>query len=79
MLQQPAKLDLFVGYSERSIRSWRKEFYENEGEFDESLKSKHSRPYVLDDEKCRKKALDWLRERIHVKDQPSTYDSCHIC
>ena len=62
---------LVVGYSEKSIRSWRKEFYENEGEVDESLKGKHSRPYVLDDEKCRKKALDWLRERIHVKDQPS--------
>ena len=62
---------LVVGYSEKSIRTWRNEFYENDGEFDESLKGKHIRPYVLDDEKCRKKALDWLRERIHVKDQPS--------
>ena len=60
-----------VGYSERSVRTWHKEFYENEGEFNESLKGKHSRPYVLDDENCRKKALAWLHERAYDKDQPS--------
>ena len=62
---------LVVGYSERSVRTWHKEFYENEGEFGESLKGKHSRPYVLDDENCRKKALTWLRSRAYEKDQPS--------
>ena len=61
---------LVVGYSERSIREWHKEFYENEGEFGESLKGKHCRPYVLDDENCRKKALTWLHERAYDKDQP---------
>ena len=62
---------LVVGYSERSIRTWRKKFHENEGEFDESLKGKHSRPYVLDDENCRKKALAWLHGRAYEKDQPN--------
>ena len=67
-----------VGYSKKNIHSWRKEFYENEEEFDESLKGKYSHPYVLDDEKCRKKALDWLHERNH---QPSmtAATECHIC
>ena len=62
---------LVVGYSEKSIRSWHKEFYDNEGEFGESLKGKHCRPFVLDDEDCRKKALEWLRKRVNDKDQPS--------
>ena len=61
---------LVVGYNERSIRDWRKEFYDNEGEFHESLKGKYHRPYVLDDENCQKKALTWLHERAYDKDQP---------
>ena len=56
-----------VGYSERSIRSWHTDFYSNKGEFEESLRGKHSRPYVLDDEICREKALSWLHERLMTK------------
>ena len=37
---------LVVGYNERSIRDWRKQFCDNEGEFHESLKGKYYRPYV---------------------------------
>jgi len=43
---------LVVGYNERSIRAWHKEFYENDGEFGEAVRGKHFRPYVLDDENC---------------------------
>ena len=48
---------LVVGYKERSIRDWRKEFYDNEGEFHESLKGKYHQPYVLDDKHGQKKLL----------------------
>ena len=60
-----------VGYSERSIRTWHTEFYENEGEFEETLKGKHTRAHFLDDENCRKKALAWLHNRVYDKTQPA--------
>ena len=66
-----SKAGHIVGYSERSIRSWHTDFYSNKREFEESLRGKHSRPYVLDDEICRKKALPWLHERAYDKAQPS--------
>ena len=62
---------LVVGFNEQTIRNWRNDFYENDGEFSDSAQGKHSRPYVLDDEDCRKKALSWLRENVHKKGQPN--------
>jgi len=59
-----------VGYNERTISSWQADFYQNKGEFEESFRGKHSRPFVLDDEICRKKALSWLHERVYDKEQP---------
>jgi len=53
-----------VGYSERSIRTWHTEFYENEDEFEVTLKGKHTRAHFEDDENCRKKALAWLHNRV---------------
>ena len=61
---------LVVAYNESGIWDRRKEFYDNEGEFYESLKGKYHRPYVLDDENCQKKALTWLHEKAYDKDQP---------
>ena len=62
---------LVVGHNEKTIHTWRKDFYENSGEFTESLPGKHDRPYVMDDENCQKKALDWLHDRAYTKEQPS--------
>jgi hypothetical protein len=47
---------MVVGFNEKSLRTWRNDFYKNGGEFSESHKGKHSRPYVLDDEECKGKA-----------------------
>ena len=41
---------MVVGFNEKSLRTWRNDFYKNGGEFSESHKGKHSRPYVLDDD-----------------------------
>ena len=40
---------LFVGgkYNEKTIQYWRKDFYNNHGEFSESLQGKHNRPFIL--------------------------------
>ena len=39
--------------------------------FGEAVRGKHFRPYVLDDENCRRSALAWLHERAYDKGQPS--------
>ena len=62
---------LVVGYNEQTIRKWHADFYACKGEFSCSIQGKHSRPYVLDDENCRKKALSWLRESAYKKGQPN--------
>ena len=61
---------MVVGFNEKSIRTWRSDFYKNGGEFSESRKGKHSRPYVLDDEECKGKALSWLHEHAYAKGEP---------
>ena len=62
---------LVVDANEKTIRTWRNDFYENGGDFTESGQGKHNRPYVLDDENCKKTALSWLRENAYQKDKPN--------
>ena len=64
-----------VGYNEKTIRCWRKDFYENGGEFSDLQQGKHKRPYVLDDEECRHKALQWARENAYKKGEPNMTSS----
>ena len=52
---------------EKSVRTWRNK---NGGEFSESCKGKHVRPYVLQDEECKGKALSWLHEHAYAKGEP---------
>lgn len=62
---------LVVGFNEKTICNWHNDFYVNDGEFSDSAQGKHSRPYVMDDEDCRKKALSWLRQNVYQKGQPN--------
>ena len=62
---------LVVGYNEKTIQKWHADFYAFKGEFSASAQGKHTRPYVLDDETCRKKALSWLRGSAYQKGQPN--------
>lgn len=62
---------LLLGPNEKTVRSWRKDFYHNQGEFSESKQGKHSRPFVLDDEGCRRKASQWVRCNASVNGKPN--------
>ena len=53
---------LLLGHNEKTICTWRRDFYNNGGHFTESLQEKHSRQFVLDDEELRHKAAQWVRE-----------------
>ena len=52
---------LLLHLNEKTVRTWRNDFYANDGSFSESRQGKHVRPYVLDDEECRRKACEWVR------------------
>ena len=40
---------IVVGFNEKTVRTWRNDFYANRGEFSESYQGKHARAFVLDD------------------------------
>ena len=62
---------LFLQVNEKTVRTWRKDFYANHGSFSESRKGKHSRPFVLDDEDCRRQACEWIRQNASLKGKPN--------
>ena len=61
------EVGLLLYLNEKTVRTWRKDFYSNHGSFSESLQGKHSRPFVLDDEECRHKAAEWVRHNATSK------------
>jgi len=53
----------------KTIRTWRKNYYANMGKFSDSKQGRHSRPYIiLDDDKLRHAAF----EAIHQKKERPT-------
>ena len=64
---------LFIGhnYNEKTIRYWRKDYYTNYGEFSESQQGKHARPFILDDERFRQKAAEWVRSNASIQGNPN--------
>jgi len=65
---------LIAGFNEKTIRKWHHEFYDGNGNLPESESGKHNRPYVLNDENCRKKALSWLHSNAYKKEKSLTAD-----
>ena len=70
---------MVVGSNEKTVRSWRNNFYANHGEFTESNQVRHARPFVLDDEECKSKALVWLRRHAYSKGDPATTSTRFAC
>lgn len=62
---------MVIGFNEKTVRTWRNDFYANRGEFSESYQGKHAHAFVLDDEECKSKALLWLRQHAQSKGQPA--------
>ena len=57
--------------NEKTMRTWWKDFYVNMGNFSESKRGKHERPFILQDENCRRKAAQWVRSDASIKGHPS--------
>ena len=56
-----AEVGLLLNFSEKTVRTWRRDFYQYKGRFTESKQGKHSRNNILDDENLRSKAATWVR------------------
>ena len=60
---------LLLGMNEKTIRTWRKNFFGNLGKFLDSKQGRHSRPYILDDENLKHAAATWVRSNASKKEE----------
>ena len=72
ILWSAAEVTLVLGYNEKTIRLWWKDFIINKGEFSEYRRGKYTRSVVLDNEAYRDKALEWVRSNAYSKGTPNT-------
>ena len=56
---------LALGYSRQTIYKWVRQYCRNGGEFATSERGKYKRDTVLDQEDVTRKAVRWLREKVH--------------
>ena len=60
-----------IGYNEKTVRRYRKDFFENEGEFSQQMQGKYERHCVYHDETLNHKAAEWVREHAFKKGEPN--------
>ena len=60
-----------VGYSDRTVRTLRKQFWDNNGMLEERKQGKYARMTVYGDEELNKKAAQWVRANALLKGQPN--------
>ncbi len=56
-----------TGFNEKTVRTYRKDFYDNGGKFKESRQGKHQRHCLLNDENLRLDAAMYVREHAYQK------------
>ena len=66
-----SEVGLLLGFNEKTIRLWRKDFCEHRGEFTEYRRGKHARYVLLADEEYRDIALEWVRANAYSKGAPN--------
>ena len=62
---------LCLGYSEKTVRRWRKDFLVGSRRFTVDGRGKYARNKVIRDEEYRKLALKWSHENAYVKGKPN--------
>lgn len=63
--------EIHTGFSERTVRGYRKEFFDNNLKFKESRQGKHERLLILSSEELRKEASQWVRDNAFKKGEPN--------
>ena len=60
-----------VGYSDKTVRKLRKQFYENKGVLRERTQGKYERVTIYRDEELNEAAAKWVRENAFTKGKPN--------
>ena len=60
-----------IGFAERTVRGYWKEFVENSFKFQDSQQGKWERHLILNDENLRKRASKWVCENACIKGAPN--------
>ena len=61
----------FTGYNERTVRGYRKQFFEGKGKLEETRQGNYKRGCLLNDESLRLDAAMWARENAYKKGEPN--------
>ena len=65
-------VSIMVEKSERTIREWRKQLFENEGKIPESKKGKYERSGILwSCEDLNQKVIEYVRSHGNIKGKPN--------
>ena len=69
---------LYLGYSEKTVRRWRKDFIEGSRHYSVDGRGKYAQNIVINDKEYRDLALKWIHENAYVKGKPNmtTADFC---
>ena len=65
------EVGLLLGHNEKTVRTWCRDFYDNQGRFSELKQGKHLRQFILDEKDLRHKAAHWVRANSTVKGKPN--------
>ena len=60
-----------VARTARTIRTWRRDFIDNRGEFSPYMRGKYARPSLISQEDVRTKAAKWARSNACVRGMPN--------
>ena len=66
-----AEVVQLLGFNNKTMRLWRKDFLANKGEFSEYRRGSYARYTILMDEEYRDTALEWVRANTFVKGSPN--------
>ena len=62
---------LYLGYSEKTVRRWRKDFIVGSRHYSVDGRGKYAQNIVINDKEYRDLALNWIHENAYVKGNPN--------
>ena len=71
MMAAAGEVGQLLGVNEKTIRLWRKDFVQHQGEFSENCRGKYARYVILEDEEYRDTSLTWVQANAYAKGVPN--------
>ena len=64
----------FTGFNEKTVRRYRKQFFDGRGRSENTKQGKHERHCLLNEEELRFDAAMWARDNAYIQEGGSKYD-----